>query len=191
MTDTAQFDWTDSFTEVNRVSLSQRGTLDLEDQETRTDLDTGTEIHEATIPICKCGREITEDDRKYRCVQCDDPACPVCHVRINPGHYCPWCAEQRYMLDKYVYLSLYYLKKGIVQIDDFLQVDAVAGEPAEIAVDRAASVMTEMDYVDTETGEVTPQGRDALSVGSRLYGDEPDIQQIKTEIRVAEVAGSL
>jgi hypothetical protein len=120
-------------------------------------------------------------------VECNELACPLCRLRLHRRCYCPDCAEQAFALDKRVFLSLLFLQKDVLELDDLLHVDTVGDTPVELAIDRAATTLIEHDYVDTETGELTAAGTEALAVGEQLYGEDTDVQSVLQQIRVQEV----
>ena len=181
----------ESFDQINRRLVGERGDTILHEELTHTDLDTLTEITETTdVAICNCGGPYTATTEIHRCVQCDHLACTQCVLWLHRRHYCPPCTEQAYALDKKVYLSLLFLKEDILQPDQLLQVDTVADEPVEVRVDRVATVLTEHNYIDTDSGDLTMSGAEALSVGQQLYGDDKDIQAVHRKLRKDEVANN-
>lgn len=203
MPEPTDFDWESTFDQLHRVTVGNRGDPTVVNNRTETDLDGLSEITEETIPTCACGIELRRTDhtatdggtpnetdnesRIHRCVTCNDLACDDCALRLGNRSYCPWCIEQQYQLDKRVYLGLYYIDTGVATINEFATVDTVNDDPVEIAIDHAATVMTDHGYVDTETGKVTRHGQTALSMGNRLYSDDPDVQAIHHEIRIREI----
>jgi hypothetical protein len=70
--------------------------------------------------------------------------------------------------------------------DDLVKVTTHDGEVIEVDVDAAATVLLEGDYL-TEAGDLSSKGTEALHIGHQLYGEDADVQAVRTQIRVQEV----
>ncbi|MDG5760155.1 hypothetical protein QA600_12480 [Natronococcus sp. A-GB1] len=90
-------------------------------------------------------------------------------------------------MDKRVFLSLLFLNKDVLTLDDLLHIETLGDAPVEITMDHAATVLTDNGYVDTDTGALTPDGQEALHVGQHLYGEDGDVQSVIDQLRVQEV----
>ncbi|AGB36915.1 hypothetical protein [Natronococcus occultus] len=191
MTNDTPFDRTDTFEQTEQTRVGERGSPVLEEERTATDLASLTETTEQTaVALCTCGAPYTAAPEVHRCVQCDALACPRCVLRLHRRQYCPRCAEHVYELDKRVFLSLLFLQQEVIALEDLLQVETVAEAPVEIAVDHAATVLTNNNYVDTDTGTLTPDGQEALHVGKQLYGEDGDVQSVVQQLRVQDVSNT-
>lgn len=153
-----------------------------------TDLEGMRETEVETTGTCYCGRPVTDREEVRRCVACDLLCCRSCQVVVRRQVACQSCVVRGYGLDKGAFLTLYFLDADLVALDDM--VDVVAGPdgtPIEVRVDDAASRLVANGYV-ADDGSLTRAGREALSVGEQLYGEEQDVRQAIREARIREVA---
>lgn len=191
MTNGFPFDQDETFDQTDRTRVGERGYPYLEEEQRHTDLDSLDRVTDQIgVAICTCGGPLIDHDHVHRCRECEAIACPRCILRLHRRYVCPDCAETIYAFDKAVFLRLLSLKHELLALDDLVQVDTIGDEPVEIAVDRAGTIVTEYDYVNTETEQLTPRGQEALTVGKQLYGDDDDIQSVLQTIRVQEVVNS-
>ncbi|EMA39165.1 hypothetical protein [Halobiforma nitratireducens] len=189
MTEDPAFDHDDTFNRTDRTRVGERGYPYLEEEQTHTDLESLDAVTDRIgVAVCTCGGPIIEHEHVHRCRECKAIACPRCVLRLHRRYICPDCAETVYALDKAVFLRLLALKHDLLAVDDLVQVDTIGDEPVEVAIDRAGTVLADYDYVDTDTGQLTPQGQEAFAVGKHLYGDDDDIQSVLQTVRVQDVA---
>lgn len=178
----------DEYERDRRKRLGERGNPVFERVTETTDLEEMRETEVETTGTCYCGRPITGRDEVRRCVACDLMCCKACAVEVRRQVVCRSCAEQTYDLDKEVFLALSLLDTDLAAADQLVEVVTEGdGDPVEVRVDPAAQPLLTNGYVAAD-GTLTRQGREALSVGRKLYGEERDVQQAIQNARIREVA---
>lgn len=163
-----------------------RGTLDFDQEQTRTDLDTLTErVVRIDVPFCTCGAALTPT-AAYRCCACDAIACPQCTIRLHRQHYCPACIRQRYGLDKPGFIALVFIHHDVLDAADLLHIEFTDDNTLQLIIDDAGSVV-DPDYL-TGDGSLTPRGQEALHVGKQVYGENPDVRALLHQLRIRSIA---
>lgn len=178
----------DEFTKHTIKKFGLRGSEVLEEEEKTTDLDDlGERIEQTAVSFCTCGAPITTTGGVYRCCNCEVLCCQHCHIELSRYNYCPVCIQQQYDLDKRTFLSLVFLKRGVMQPDDLIRVETdVDGTVVQVDIDAATGPVVEHDYL-TDEGTLSAHGDEALHVGRQLYGDDTDVQGVMEQLRLQEV----
>lgn len=181
----------DQFDKTTTRSFGARGSPVFNQEQTTTDLEEMVvDVTETDHPFCTCGAPITAAPdvapAVYRCCSCELISCQRCIIRLRKRHFCPTCM-QREFVDKHTFLTLLFIDRDRLEPDDLVDITTVGGEPVEVTIDPAATHLTEHGYLE-EDGTLAPTGREALHVGHQLFDEDPDIQQVKHQLRVQEVA---
>ncbi|MDY6777747.1 MAG: hypothetical protein SVU32_03715 [Candidatus Nanohaloarchaea archaeon] len=178
----------DEYERDHQERVGERGNPVFRRTRETTDLDEMREKEVETTGTCYCGRPITDRAAVRRCVRCDLLCCGACEVVVRRRVVCQSCAARMYGLDKDVFLTLYVLDAGLAAPDDLVAVETLEdGTPVEVRVDPAADHLFGNGYV-AEDGSLTPRGREALSVGQQLYGEDRDVKETIREARIRAVA---
>jgi hypothetical protein len=187
MTDNDPTDQHDTYEKDVTEKIGPRGSSVYERERRETTLgdDPATQVTRTTGMICTCGAP-RDPGQIFRCCSCELTACPLCLIRVRRHHYCPTCARREYVLDKHVFVSLLSLQHDLLNPEDLIQIETVAGAPTDVTIDRAATVLVEHDYLD-DSGDLTPAGQEAYFVGKKLYGEDDDIRSMLQQLRIKEV----
>jgi hypothetical protein len=177
----------DEFEKTTIKKFGARGSPVYEQEQKTTDLGDLTERTEETaVPFCECGEPImTTAGDVSRCCACELLCCKRCRIRHRRRTLCPRCARDQYV-DKPAYLALVFLQHELMTPDELIEVTTHDGEIIEVDIDAVATALLEGDYL-TEAGDLSSHGTEALHIGHQLYGDDADIQAVRTQIRLQEV----
>lgn len=177
----------EEFTKKTIKKFGARGSPVYEQAEQTTDLDDLSErIEETAVPFCTCGRVLATLTEVARCSVCELLCCGACRISISKMVHCPTCARQRFDLDKRLFLALVFLEHGQLAPDDLVQVTTHEGEVLDITIDPATGPVLDHGYL-TEEGGLSATGREAVAVGKAVYGDDPDVQGVLDQLRLAAV----
>lgn len=188
--------------------LGQRGSSVLEHERKTTDLEDMNEHVDATIvPFCTCGTPVTELTDIYRCHRCDQICCTDCSVQLTHRTSCPTCAEHEYNLTKQVFITLYMLDESIISVSDLFTTVTTDTGQVTITVDTTVTTLLDHNYlrvVDTATqapdttdvaaistdDPLSVAGKEALHLGEQLYSDDPDVETLKEQLEIQQVANN-
>jgi len=92
----------------------------------------------------------------------------------------------KFDLDKRTFLSLVFIQHDLMPSDALVDITTQAGEVVEIAIDETADAVLLNDYL-ADDGTLSPQGSEALHVGHQLYGEDPDVESLMSQLQVKEV----
>lgn len=178
---------TDEFEKKTVRKFGARGSPVFEQEQKTTDLADLTErVEETAVPFCECGEPImTTAGDVSRCCECELLCCQHCRIRHRKRTLCPTCARHQYV-DKQSYLALVFLQHDRMTPDDLIEVTTHEGEVIEVDIDAVATVLLEGEYL-TAAGDLSSAGTEALHIGHQLYGDDADVQAVRTQLRVQEV----
>lgn len=189
-----------TFTETTTKRVGDIGDDVYKQVSTTTDPTGMTKTKEIkTTAYCSCGVPIKETPDSYRCSRCTDLCCTVCHVEIGRRKHCQDCAEHEYDLSKPVYLTLLRLDEAVLAPSALVTTATVNGDPVLVPVNDTAATVLDRHYVTVDTDQsaaidgdtpLSVQGREALHVGDQLYGDDPDVQELKDDLTLHNAANA-
>lgn len=181
---------TDSYRKNHVKRYGSRGSETREARYEDQDLDSLEErVVEVDDGFCVCGAPLTgSKEEVYRCSSCDILCCHRCEVEISYSHLCPECAARDYRVDKGVFQLLLLVDHDLITLEDLVTVEELPGDLTEIRVDEAATILVEHGFISDDDSSLTPTGRESLHVGAQIWGDDPDIRELKQNIRVKQVA---
>lgn len=186
--------------------LGQRGSSVLEHEQKSTDLEELDEQVDTTIvSFCTCGTPITELTDVYRCHSCDRICCTVCRIQLTRRTSCPDCAEHEYGLTKQVFLTLYLLNESTIAVTDLFTTEPTDVGQVTVTIDTAVTTLLTHNYLRTVNPDTPAQdtahavaiadddplsvaGKEALHVGEQLYSDDPDVETLKEQLEIQQVA---
>lgn len=200
-----------TFTKEQTIQFGTRGADVWEREETETDLESMTESVEITsISFCNCGisNRINENQQPYRCCSCERIACSECVIEIRRYHYCPDCVQQAYGIDRTTYKALYLLEENVRTVDDLLETDVAEDQVITVRIDDAADTLLDRGYIRTDHDDeddhrrseaatvdndraLSAEGREALHIGDELFGNDPDVQELKDEVEYLQAANGI
>lgn len=189
-----------TFTEIKRKTFGGLGQDNIEEIREVTDIESGTSVKEIDVSAyCYCGRPNTVDDTR-RCSQCTRICCVHCGAIHNRYVHCRDCAEELYALDRQVFFALYLLDQDTLALEDLVDVELIDGQPVNVILTDAATTLIEHGYIQTTDDEtpntitvdadnpLTPEGREALAVGSQLYGEDDDVEDLEDQLTRQKIA---
>lgn len=186
--------------------LGQRGSSVLEHEQKTTDLeDMNEQVDTTIVPFCTCGDPITEITDVYRCHCCDRICCTACRIQVTRRTICPACAEQEYNLSKQLFITLYLLDESATSVTDLYTTDTTDTGQVTITIDTTVTTLLDRNYLhtadpdtpapDTADAVAVPNddplsvaGKEALHVGEQLYSDDPDVETLKEQLEIHQVA---
>lgn len=186
--------------------LGQRGSPVLEHEQKTTDLeDMNEQVDTTIVPFCTCGDPITEIPDAYRCHRCDRICCTACRIQLTHRTICPACAEHEYTLSKQLFITLYLLDESAISITDLYTTDTTDTGQVTVTIDTTVTTLLDRNYLRTgdpdtpaqETAEtvaisdddpLSVVGKEALHVGEQLYSDDPDVETLKEQLEIHQVA---
>lgn len=188
--------------------LGQRGSSVLEREQKTTDLEGMDEQVDATVvPFCTCGTPVTEITDVYRCHSCDRICCSACRIQLSRRTSCPACAEHEYNMTKQVFLTLYLLNESTIDITDLFTTETADTGQVTVTIDTAVTTLLTHNYLRTVNPDTPAQdtanavtiadddplsvaGKEALHVGEQLYSDDPDVETLKEQLEIQQVANN-
>ena len=186
--------------------LGQRGSAVLEHERKTTDLEDMNEQVDVTIvSFCTCGTPVAEIGDAYRCHRCDRICCTVCRIKLAQRTSCPTCAEQAYNLSKQVFLTLYLLDESIISTGDLFTTTTTDAGQVTVTVDTTVPTLLDHNYLRIESPDnpapnateaaaistddpLSVAGKEALHLGEQLYSDDPDVEALKDQLEIQQVA---
>ena len=188
--------------------LGQRGSSVLEREQKTTDLEEMDEQVDATVvPFCTCGTPVTEITDVYRCHSCDRICCSACRIQLSRRTSCPACAEHEYNMTKQVFLTLYLLDESTIDVTDLFTTETADTGQVTVTIDTAVTTLLTHNYLRTVNPDTPAQdtanavaiadddplsvaGKEALHVGEQLYSDDPDVETLKEQLEIQQVANN-
>lgn len=188
--------------------LGQRGSSVLEREQKTTDLEGMDEQVDATVvPFCTCGTPVTEITDVYRCHSCDRICCSACRIQLSRRTSCPACAEHEYNMTKQVFLTLYLLDESTIDVTDLFTTETADTGQVTVTIDTAVTTLLTHNYLRTVNPDTPAQdtanavtiadddplsvaGKEALHVGEQLYSDDPDVETLKEQLEIQQVANN-
>lgn len=178
----------ETYTVHEEKRYGQRGSETAYELHEETDPETMTKRRVETVTAnCECGRATIKKENVYRCVRCDQRACPHCEIRWSKQTFCPSCAKEKWSVYKPTFYALWFVDKDVTNVEDWIDIEFQDEEAVEIAVDHRAAILQDRGYIE-EDGSLSPEGREALSVGEAVYSDDDDVEALENKHRIQKVA---
>ncbi|MDY6771251.1 MAG: hypothetical protein SV186_04855 [Candidatus Nanohaloarchaea archaeon] len=190
----------DTFEEHIVRRLGERGGDTVEEIHRKTDFDRMTVDEDiVTYQVCKCGETLTDPEERKRCVECEKVACKECRIYIEKENLCPDCADDEWGIGRTAYITLYLLHKQAVTLSDLIGVEVFGNDPVDVQLDGALLTLLDEGLIQDDGGNgpavasagdspLTNEGRQTLHVCNELYGDDPDIQELKEQVPILKAA---
>jgi DNA-directed RNA polymerase subunit RPC12/RpoP len=192
----------DVFEKHRVVRMGELGDDIVEKEHEEMDFDEMKErVEVVAFQVCQCGDTLDTPTDGYKCANCTKLACPECRIKISRYNYCPDCVRKRFGVTRDLYIALYLLDQGTIKPVDLVGAGAVGGDIAPVDMGDTAATLLDRGLVRTDDTSpmsaafgdddpLTGEAKEVLKAGEKLYGDDPDIEELERKITIQQIANN-